>query len=105
MKREEVLRALKSMESDFVTETLEDTFFEKVNYELVERQYSICVCDEGGLLISIGDADYEIDYDVIDYIEMKVSSLSKYGKVPDRVLKICGKGVKLAIRIYEWREE
>lgn len=104
MKREEVLRALKSMDSDFVMETVEDYIFEKVSHELMKVQYSICVCEDG-LLISHGEADYEIDYEAIDYIEMKVSSLSKYGKVPDRVLKICGKGVKLAIRIYEWREE
>ena len=104
MKREEVLRALKSMDSDFVTETVEDYIFEKVNHELVKLQYTICVCDDG-LLISCGEADYKIDYHAIDYIEMKISSTSKYGKVLDRILKICGEDVKLAIRIYEWREE
>lgn len=104
MKREEVLSALKSMDSDFVMETVEDYIFEKVNRELAKLQYSICACEDG-LLISHGEADYEIDYEAIEYIEMKISSISKYGIVPDRVLKICGKGVKLAIRIYEWKEE
>lgn len=105
MKREEVLRALKSMDSDFVTETVEDLIFEKSSNELAQYQYSILVCDDDTLLISFPNMDYVIGFDIIESIELKISSSSKYGKVPDRVLKIHGKGVELAIRIYEWREE